>query len=124
MFALFGSENITYHGRTIAPKESFVAVNDTEKFTAVTTGYEVGIMFDDTRVPETEWVSAQLFGEYFVWKRGGVIMQDEYGQAVSSGNYLSYQTTANGGYSDRLRKSIINQAYVQFAIFVQKYDSI
>lgn len=119
----FGGESITYHGRTIAPKESFVAVNDTEKFTAAA-DYEVGVMFDDTRVPETEWVSAQMFGEYFVWKSGGVIMQDEDGQAVSSGNYLSYQTTANGGYSDRLIKRIINQAFVQFAIFVQKYDSI
>lgn len=119
----FGGESITYHGRTIAPKESFVAVNDTEKFTAAA-DYEVGVMFDDTRVPETEWVSAQMFGEYFVWKSGGVIMQDEDGQAVSSGNYLSYQTTANGGYSDRLSKRIINQAFVQFAIFVQKYDSI
>ena len=120
-----GSQDITYHGRIISPGESFVAVNASETF--ICSGdadYEIGIMFDDTRVPSAEWVPAQNFGEYFVMKQSGAIRLDADGVPVSSGNYLSFQTTANGGFSDQLRKTIINQAYVQFAIFVTKYDHI
>ena len=81
-------------------------------------------MFDESRVPAREWVPARMFGEYFVMKQSGAIRLDENGIPVSSGNYLAYQTTANGGYSDQLRKSIISQRYVQFAIFVNQYDHI
>lgn len=121
----FGTKDITYHGRVYSAGESFVALNDTEKFAcAEDENYEIGIMFDDTRVPSSEWVPAQNFGEYFVMKQSGAIRLDNDGVPISSGNYLSFQTTANGGYSDQLRKTIINQTYVQFAIFVTKYDHI
>ena len=121
----YGTKDITYHGRVISPGESFVALNSTETFTcSVDADYKIGVMFDDTRVPSTEWVPAQNFGEYFVMKQSGAIRLDEDGVPVSSGNYLSFQTTANGGYSDQLRKTIINQRFVQFAIFVTKYDHV
>ena len=120
-----GTKNITYHGRVISPGESFVALNATETFSCSgDANYTVGVMFDDTRVPSTEWVPAQNFGEYFVMKQSGAIRLDDDGVPVSSGNYLSFQTTANGGYSDQLRKTIINQRFVQFAIFVTKYDHV
>ena len=121
----YGTKDITYHGRVISPGESFVALNSTEPFTCSgDADYKIGVMFDDTRVPSTEWVPAQNFGEYFVMKQSGAIRLDEDGVPVSSGNYLSFQTTANGGYSDQLRKTIINQRFVQFAIFVTKYDHV
>ena len=121
----FGTKNITYHGRVYSAGESFVALNDTETFVCTEDeDYEIGIMFDDTRVPSSEWVPAQNFGEYFVMKQSGAIRLDNDGVPISSGNYLSFQTTANGGYYDQLRKTIINQTYVQFAIFVTKYDHI
>ena len=102
-----------------------MAVNSEESFSCSgDADYEVGIMFDDTRVPSAEWVPAQNFGEYFVMKQTGAIRVDDDGVPVSSGNYLSFQTTANGGFSDQLRKTIINQRFVQFAIFVKKYDHI
>lgn len=120
-----GTKDITYHGRVYSPGESFVAVNASETFTCTgDADYEIGIMFDDARVPSSEWVPAQNFGEYFVMKQSGAIRQDADGVPVSSGNYLSFQTTANGGFSDQLRKTIINHTYVQFAIFVTKYDHI
>ena len=119
-----GNKDVTYHGRVYAPGESFVAKYDNETFTCDDSAYEVGIMFDDSRVPTSEWVPARMFGEYFVMKQSGAIRLDNNGVPVSSGNYLAYQTTANGGFSDQLRKSIISQAYVQFAIFVTKYDHI
>ena len=120
-----GNQSVTYHGRVYSPGESFVAVNSEETFSCSgDADYEVGIMFDDTRVPSAEWVPAQNFGEYFVMKQTGAIRLDADGVPVSSGNYLSFQTTANGGFSDQLRKTIINQRYVQFAIFVNKHDHI
>ncbi len=119
-----GDKDITYHGRRYVPGESFVAKNNTETFSCDDAEYEIAIMFDDTRVPTSEWVPAQMFGEYFVMKKSGTIQLDTNGIPISSGNYLVYQTTANGGFSDQLRKSIINQSFVQFAIFVNKYDHI
>ena len=120
-----GTKNITYHGRTYKPGESFVAKYTGETFSCSgDADYEVGVMFDDSRVPTSEWVPAQMFGEYFVMKQSGAIRLDSDGIPVSSGNYRSYLTTANGGYSDQLRKTIINQKYVQFAIFMNRYDHL
>lgn len=120
-----GTKNITYHGRTYKPGESFVAKYTGETFSCSRDAdYEVGVMFDDSRVPTSEWVPAQMFGEYFVMKQSGAIRLDSDGVPVSSGNYRSYLTTANGGYSDQLRKTIINQKYVQFAIFMNRYDHL
>ncbi len=114
-----GVSNITYRSRTIVPGESFVAVNDVDTFTGPV-DYEIGIVFDDTRVPSAEWIPAQLFGEYFVWKQSGVIQLDGDGVPVSSGNYLAFQPSTNGGYSNLLKKTMINQAYLQFAIKTRK----
>jgi len=117
----YGNESITYRGRTIVPGESFVAANDVDTFTG-SYGYKIGIMFDDTRVPSAEWIPAQMWGEYFVWKQGGVVQVDGDGVPISSGNYLSYQTTANGGYSNQLIKSILATAYVQFKLALTRFE--
>lgn len=118
----FGSKPIQYRGRTIAAGESFVAANNTDKFTAPTglPSYQIGVMFDDTRVPTQEWVPAQFFGEYFVYKVNGVIQLDADGQPISSGNPMSYQPTAQGGYSEVLRKSVLSERYCQFKIIASK----
>lgn len=118
----FGTQAIQYRGRRIAPGESFVAVNSTDTFTPPSGNakYLVGVLFDDTRVPEQEWIPAQFFGEYFVYKVNGVVQLDEDGKPISSGNYLSYQTKALGGYSDTLRKSVMNERYCQFKIIASK----
>ena len=116
-----GNKNITYRGRTIVPKESFVAVNDTDTFSCEgDADYKIAIIFDDTRVPSQEWFSSLLFGESFVWKNKGVVKVDAEGNSISSGNPLSYTNKANGGYSDLLTKTPINQQYVQFRISVSK----
>ena len=116
-----GNKNITYRGRVIVPKESFVAVNDTDTFVCEgDADYKIAIIFDDTRVPSQEWFSSLLFGESFVWKNKGVVKVDAEGNSISSGNPLSYTNKANGGYSDLLTKTPINQQYVQFRISVSK----
>lgn len=116
-----GNKNITYRGRVIVPKESFVAVNDTDTFVCEgDADYKIAVIFDDTRVPSQEWFSSLLFGESFVWKNKGVVKVDAEGNSISSGNPLSYANKANGGYSDLLTKTPINQQYVQFRISVSK----
>ena len=117
----YSNENITYRGRTIVPGESFVAANDVDSFTC-SPGYKIGVLFDDTRVPSSEWIPSQLWGEYFVWKQGGTVQVDTEGKPVSSGNYLSYQTSANGGYSNLLIKSILTTTYAQFKVVVNKFQ--
>ena len=115
---------ITYHNRTIAPKESFVCVLEGDHLCEASSDYEnakLAIMFDDRTdipenerlVPKTEWIPAQLFGEYFVHKQGGVIQRDSNGIPMSSGNNNAYGGTAH--------KSILNQTYVQFSIFVNRF---
>ena len=119
-----GNVNITYRTRTIVPGESFVAENAVDDFTASDADYEIGVMFDDTRVPSSEWIPAQLFGEYFVCKESGTVKLDESGVPVSSGNYLSWQSTANGGYATSRRTSI-KQRYIQFRYDIKcVYDSV
>ena len=118
-----GNKNITYRNRVIVPNESFVARETGETFVCEgDENYEIGILFDDTRVPESVWVPAQTYGEYFVGKQSGVIKVDNEGIPVSSGNPLSYQASKDGGYSDVLKKSILNQKYIQFALNIKKYD--
>ena len=125
--------SLTYHGRTIAPGESFVCEFENETFTCEKDpAAKIAIMFDDRNgildaerlVPTSEFIPAQLWGSYFVNKSGGVMQHDPEGVPVSSGNYLSYQPTSQGGYSDRMHKSIMNQRFVQFAIFVTKHKTL
>ena len=120
----FGNENITYRNRAIVPGESFVAENAVDDFTCDNADYEIGVMFDDTRVPSSEWIPAQLFGEYFVCKESGTVKLDESGVPVSSGNYLAWQPTANGGYATS-RRTTIKQRYIQFRFDIKcVYDSV
>ena len=121
-----GNANITYRTRTIVPGESFVAENAVDDFTANDADYEIGVMFDDTRVPSSEWIPAQLFGEYFVCRERGTIKLDNSGIQVSSGNYLSWQPPANGGYADLAGlRTPIKQRYVQFKFNIKcVYDSV
>lgn len=120
-----GNKNITYRNRVIVPNESFVAVNEIDTFICEDDeNYEIGIIFDDSRVPSSDWVPAQCYGEYFVCKQSGVIKLDNKGVPVSSGNPLSFQTLSNGGFSNTLKKSILNQKYIQFSLNVKKYDYI
>lgn len=119
-----GESNITYRTRTIVPGESFVAENSTDSFIGNDADCEIAVMFDDTRVPYAEWLPAQLFGEFFVVKESGTVRLDDYDVPISSGNYLAWQSTANGGYSASRRNSI-KQRYFQFKLAIQcVYDSI
>ena len=74
----------------------------------------IAVMFDDTRVPSVDWCPAQLFGEYFVAKQAGAIQKDTYGIPLSSGNYMSYQTTG-------LLTSAMDRKYIQFAVKVNRH---
>ena len=115
-----GNDSITYDGRTIAAGESFVAVDNIKTFSHSNPNYQVGIVFDDTRVPSAEWIPAQMFGEYFVSKQSGAVVRDGEDIPVSSGNPLSYIPSEDEGYSDILRKTVLNQAYCQFEICVRR----
>ena len=122
----FGNANITYLNRTIVPGESFVAENAVDDFTANDAAYEIGVMFDDTRVRSSEWIPAQLFGEYFVCRERGTIKLDGSGIPVASGNYLSWQPAANGGYTNFTGlRTPIKQRYIQFKFNIRcVYDSV
>jgi hypothetical protein len=113
----YGDKNITYRNRTIIPKESFKA-EDNSYFTCEDPSYKIAIMFDDrteeelngeaTVVPTSEWVPAQLWGSYFVGKSGGSIAHDSNGIPYSSGNPLSWNTnTSVGNVGDGIRMSNI-----------------
>lgn len=117
-----GTSNVMYRSRIIAPGESFVAVNDTDTFVHPVNNpdYEIGIIFDDTRVPTQEWIPAQLFGEFFVYRIGGVVQKDSLGVPISSGNLLSFQATSSGGYLNNITKSVIGSRYVQLRIKAEK----
>lgn len=123
----FGNKPIVYRGRTIAAGESFMAENSTDHFIAPNdeANYEVGVMFDDDRVPSSEWIPAQLFGEYYVCKESGAIKVDADGVPISSGNYLSRIPSSNGGYKDIGRKTTMKHRYIQFKFEIQcVYDNI
>lgn len=117
-----GGDSITYRNRTIVNGESFVAMNNTDDFYNADADYEISVMFDDTRVQSAEWIPARLWSRYFVGKLNGAIMHDDYNVPISSGNYLSWIATANGGYANAIRESIIDMPFVQFALFVKYYN--
>jgi hypothetical protein len=139
-----GDQYILFHGRVIVPGESFICKNDGETFLACDsdgnisddTSYEIAIIFDDRDVipegehrigGETEWVPAQLIGEYFAIKSEGSIQQINVPQLgnipAGSGNYRSYAKSGNGAAVGG-NKSILNQVYLQFALFVTKISEI
>ena len=116
-----GEETVVYHHRDIAPGESFVCMIEGEQFAdpnhAGEVPYSLAVMFDDSRVPSSEWIPAQQLGEYFVSKSGGAIEADEFGVPYSSGNYKSFA----GGHV--LLKSVLDRRFVQFAIKVTRYGT-
>ena len=124
--------SLIYHGRTIAPNESFVCEFEDESFTCnENPSVRIAVMFDDRDVvdserlvPTSEFIPAYLWGNYFVDKSGGVMQHDADGIPVASGNYLAYMPKNQGGYIDRMHKSIINQRFVQFAVFVTKNPTL
>ena len=118
-----GEEDIIYRNKIITSGESFIAVNSTDTFTCPQNeSYQIGILFDDTRVPKpNDWVPAALAGEYFVSKDdNGNIEVDERGIPYSSGNLMSFQTLANGGWSERLNKSNMDKQFIQLMIVAHK----
>jgi hypothetical protein len=115
-----GNETIVYRGRNIVPGESFVAENNTDSFVA-SQGYNISVVFDDTRVPASEWIPAQLYGEYFVYKDNGAIVKDLTGVPVSSGNVLSYLPASEGGYSESIVKSRLRCPLFQMKIKLSRF---
>jgi hypothetical protein len=109
---------ITYRGRRIAHNESFIAVNDTDTFSCDDSSYRVAAIFDDTRVPSQPWIQAQMWGEYFAGRAGGVYQTDTDGNIISSGNYLAWQPSSQGGYSEALQKVRAHARYVQLKLQV------
>jgi len=110
-----GTESITYHNRVIVPGESFVCMWSGERFTCEDTDQKIAVLFDDTRVPASEWIPAALMGDYFVGKTGGAIEQDEYGVPLSSGNMRAYDVS--------LAKSTMDKRYIQFCLKVRRYGT-
>lgn len=108
-----GTMSITYAGRAIVPGESFIATNSTDTFTAPNTDYEIAVMFDDTRVPSSDWIPAQFWGRYFAVKQMGIIRKDQEGIPYGSGNYKSWQKNY-----DKLGTPL-NSRYCQFRIYVK-----
>jgi len=115
-----GEQAITYRGRNVIPGESFVAENSIDKFTGPV-DYKISIAFDDTRVPSSDWIPAQLYGQYFVWKENGVIQKDLGGMPISSGNVLSHIPEAEGGYSDILVPSPMRSQIFQLRIKLRRH---
>jgi hypothetical protein len=111
---------ITYRGRTIVQNESFIAENDTDTFECADDAeYRIAVLFDDTRVPSQPWVQAQFWGDYFEGKIAGVRQTDSDGNVISSGNYLAWQSTGNGGYSGKYIKANAQARYIQLKIEVK-----
>ena len=133
-----GDECIKFHDRVIVPNESFICDN-AEPFyvcnaqgvvNSSATDYSIAVIFDDREtIPageeriggETKWIPAQKFGEYFAMKNAGAITELEIPQIgnvpKSSGNYMCF-TKNGGGTQINGYKSILNQAFMQFALFV------
>lgn len=115
----YSNQNITYKGRTIISGESFTCDGINMTFSG-SVGYVIGIVFDDNRVPVTEWISALLFDDYFNGKTGAVQNYDNEGRPISSGNPKAYAAPYVGTYG----MQYINKTYVQFKIILRKYDTI
>ena len=108
-----GNKDVTYHGRKIVPGESFICTNELY-FTADSNNYEIGVMFDADGAPESAWIPARFWGDYYVGKKDGVIDSDEYGVPYSSGNNRSFTKST-------INKSVLDRRYVQFKIMVKRY---
>lgn len=133
-----GDRPIGFHGRLIYPNESFICdiaeafivYNENGEIDTTVKDYSLAIIFDDREViPDgeerigglVEFIPAQKFGEYFAMKNAGAITSLEIPQVgivpKSSGNYQCF-TKNGGGTQINGYKSIFNQTYIQFALYV------
>lgn len=118
---------ITFRGRSIIPGESFCA-EDALPFASENGAATLSILFDDVNgyggaVPPEPWVTpAALQGSYFVSKTGTSIDKDTETKlwSQSSGNYRVWTNAGNGASKISGVSTIINQPYVQFALFVKR----
>jgi len=115
----YGNESITYRGRTIVSGESFMAENSEDSFSG-TEGYYIGIMFDDTRVPSSEWIPALTFDDYFNGMNGASQVYDDESRPAGSGNPKSYAAPLLGTFG----KQLLNYTYIQFKIMLRQYDVV
>jgi hypothetical protein len=133
-----GEGYIKFHNRVIVPNESFICDNAEPFYVCDAQGvvdataedYSIAVIFDDREtIPEgderiggeTKWIPAQKFGEYFAMKNAGAITELEIPQIgyvpKSSGHYMCFTKNGGGGQISGY-KSILNQAFMQFAVFV------
>lgn len=139
-----GDSYISFHDRVIVPNESFICDNAEEFYVcnqsgvvnSSATGYSIAIIFDDREtIPSgeeriggvTKWIPAGSWGEYFAMKNAGAITELEIPQIgsvpKSSGHYMCF-TKNGGGAQINGYKSILNQTYIQFALFVKKVSEL
>lgn len=125
-------KQITFNARTVEPGESFVADANLPFTCPTDNSYQIAVMFDDRTdaeitqsgvdrvVPIAQWVPAATRGEYFVLKSNGVINVSSINdQPQGSGNPYAYTTS---GSVEAGSKSVLDQPYMQFAVFVTKGD--
>ena len=135
-----GDEYIKFHDRVIVPKESFICDNAEQFYmcnaqgvvNSSATDYSIAVIFDDREtIPageeriggETKWIPAGAWGEYFAMKNAGAITEETIPSLgsvpKSSGHYMCFTKNGGGGQINGY-KSILNQTYIQFALFVTK----
>ena len=135
-----GDGYIKFHNRVIVPNESFICDNAEQFYVCdaqgnvnvSATGYTIAIIFDDREtIPSgeeriggaTKWIPAGAWGEYFAMKNAGAITEETIPSLGSvpkaSGHYMCFTKNGGGGQINGY-KSILNQTYIQFALFVTK----
>ena len=133
-----GEQYIKFHDRVIVPNESFICDNAEQFYVCDAQGvvnssasdYTIAIIFDDREtIPSgeeriggaTKWIPAQKFGEYFAMKNAGAITELAVPQIgsipKSSGHYMCFTKHGDGAQISGY-KSILNQTFMQFAVFV------
>ena len=133
-----GDKYILFNSRIIVPNESFICDKNATfsvcdkngNIDTTASNYSIAIIFDDREdIPEgeeriggkVEFVPAQKFGEYFAMKNAGAITSLEIPQIGSvpkaSGNYQCFVKEGGGRQVDGY-KSILNQTFMQFALYV------
>ncbi len=121
-----GNKNIVYKGRTVVPTESFTVMDGTLRYSVENEPdnetYKLGVVFDNEH--PGEWIPYRMWGEAFAYFKNGELQRDTDGVPISSGNYRSFLPKDNGGYSNVLTKSWINEMYIQLGMFVTKYRNI
>lgn len=140
-----GDRNILFNSRIIVPNESFICdknapfsvCDDNGNIDQAVTDYSIAVIFDDREtIPEGEtrvggkvdFVPAQKYGEYFAMKNAGAITTeklDPYEEEIpkASGNYKCFKKEGNGAQIDGY-KSILNQTYIQFALYVTRVSEL